>query len=58
MVYNYVHWWPASDMSYYTEDQRLEITKQKAVQSLAEELLKYATYGIDKNGNAWVRFEV
>lgn len=58
MVYNYVHWWPPGDVSYLTEEQKIERTKQEAAKSLAEELLKHATYGVDKNGRAWIRFEV
>ena len=57
MVYNYVHWYPPGDMSFLTDEQKIERTKEEAAWALVKELLDYATYGLENDGRAWVRFE-
>lgn len=57
MVYNYVHWYPPNELLYLTDEQKVERAKEEAARSLAKELLRYATYGLDDDGRAWVRFE-
>ena len=58
MVYKYVHWYPPGELSYLTDEEKIERTKKEAAIGLAEELLRYATYNVEKDGSVHVRFEL
>lgn len=51
MTYHFMHYFDQYNTYPLTDDRKLEIAKRRAIDNLAQELMKNAVFEIDKDGN-------